>query len=203
MDYDYEKIELKQLVIENSLVVSEELITLSSGKQTHHYYDIKKAVLDPKGVHLISTIMLEEIKQLAGGQPIGSVGGLEVGAIPIATAIILKARSKNEGDINSFYIRKKAKDHGLKRSIEGNPIEPIVIVDDVITGGDSILKAIDELTNAGKMMLGVVTVVDRGGGENLKKSGIKHRSVFKDEDFADVVKDKLSALKTGAKSAEV
>ena len=147
--------------------------------------------------------MLEEIKQLAGGQPIGSVGGLEVGAIPIATAIILKARSKNEGDINSFYIRKKAKDHGLKRSIEGNPIEPIVIVDDVITGGDSILKAIDELTRAGKIMLGVVTVVDRGGGENLKKSGIKHRSVFKDEDFADVVKDKLSALKTRAKSAEV
>ena len=109
--------------------------------------------------------MLEEIKQLAGGQTIGSVGGLEVGAVPLATAIILKARSKSEGDINSFYIYKKPKDHELKRLIEYNPTSPIVVVDDVISGGDSILQAINELRNAGKIMLGVVTVVDRGGGE--------------------------------------
>ena len=203
MDYDYEKILLKKLIIQKSLVVRKELITLSSGKQTHHYYDIKKAILDPKGVHLISTLMLEEVKQLADGESVGSVGGLEVGAIPIATGIILKARLKHDENISSFYIRKKPKDHGLKRLIEGNPKPPIVVVDDVITGGESILKAINALTNVGKRMLGVVILVDRGGGETLKKSGIKYRSVFKDEDFADVVKDKLLALKTRAKSVEV
>jgi orotate phosphoribosyltransferase len=198
MDYDYEKILLKKLIIQKSLVVRKELIELSSGEQTHHYYDIKKAILDPKGVHLISTLMLEEVKQLADGESVGSVGGLEVGAIPIATGIILKARSKHDENISSFYIRKQPKDHGLKRSIEGNPIEPIVVVDDVITRGESVLRAIDELTKVGKRMLGVVILVDRVGGETLKKIGIKYRSVFKDEDFADVVKDKLSALKTRA-----
>lgn len=190
MEFDYEKIQLKKLILLKGLVVTKKLITLSSGKKSHHYYDIRKIVSDPIGINLLSTVLLCEVLKFG---PVKSVGGLEVGAISISTGISMKA---HEADLNigSFYVRKKPKDHGLKRNIEGQVVEPIVIVDDVITRGDSVFLAINALRQIRKKMLGVVTVIDRGGGKVLVKNGIKHSSIFTERDFSNQVSKRLKEL---------
>jgi orotate phosphoribosyltransferase len=190
MALDYEKARLKQLIIERALVVSPEPITLSSGQKTHHYYDLKKIVSDAEGLKLISILMLEEVLKMGD---VKSVGGLETGAIPVATAI--SRESYGNENLHSFFVRKQRKEHGLSNLIEGNPVEPIVVVDDVITKGDSVLKAIEALKSKWKHMLGVVSIIDRGGGrQNLKSRWIKYVSLFEDSDFEDVVKERLAKL---------
>jgi orotate phosphoribosyltransferase len=187
MDYDYERLKLKELIIRNALSYSKKPITLSNGQKSHHYYDIKKVVLEPLGAKLISQLMLEEVKKFG---KVKSVGGLEVGAIPVATAISLWSHETGD-NISVFYVRKKPKEHGLKLRVEGNSKQPIVIVDDVVTKGASVLEAIDALVAEGKQMLGVVSIIDRGGGETtLKENGIKFSSLFKDKDFARAIKKK-------------
>lgn len=121
MDFDYEKIQLKKLILQKGLVVTKKLITLSSGKKSHHYYDIKKVASDPIGINLLSTVMLSEVLKFG---PVKSVGGLEVGAIPISTGISMKG-SEADLNIGSFYVRKRPKEHGLKKIIEGQLVEPI------------------------------------------------------------------------------
>lgn len=199
MDRDYEKIQLKKLIIDSAIVVTKELITLSSGKKSHHYYDIKKIALDPVGIDLLSTVMLAEVMKYG---TVGSVGGLEVGAIPISTGISMKSYEIGRS-INNFYVRKKPKEHGLKKLIEGNAEAPAVIVDDVITKGDSILSAINALRQQRKKMLGVVTVIDRGGGKSLVKNGIKHTSIFTEKDFSKHVRKRLRDIGCVPKASEL
>jgi orotate phosphoribosyltransferase len=187
LDRDYEKIKLKKLIIDNALVVTKEIITLSSGKKSHHYYDIKKIALDPVGIDLLSTVMLAEVLKYGS---VRSVGGLEVGAIPLSTGISMKSYEIGR-NINNFYVRKKPKEHGLKKLVEGNAEAPAVIVDDVITKGDSILLAISALRQQRRKMAGVVTVIDRGGGKSLVKNGIKHSSIFTEKDFLKHVRKRL------------
>ena len=93
-----------------------------------------------------------------------------------------------------FYVRKQRKEHGLKHKVEGYVREPIVIVDDVITKGDSIQQAIAALRQERKKMLGVVTLVDRGGGKELEKNGVPHSSIFHEKDFSRDVNKKLKVL---------
>ena len=95
---------------------------------------------------------------------------------------------------SSFYVRKQRKEHGLKHKVEGYVHEPIVIVDDVITKGDSIQQAIAPLRQERKKMLGVVTLVDRGGGKELEKNGVPHSSIFHEKDFSRDVNKKLKVL---------
>jgi orotate phosphoribosyltransferase len=187
----YEKARLKELIIQNALFVSLEPITLSSGLQTHHYYDLKKVLSDAEGLRLVAVLMIEEMTKLGDAK---SVGGLETGAIPIAIAI--SRESLGSENMHSFFVRKQQKEHGLGNLIEGDPVEPVVIVDDVITKGESVLKAINAMKAIRKSMLGVVSIIDRGGGkENLQANWkIKHVSLFEDKDFEEVVKEKLSKL---------
>jgi orotate phosphoribosyltransferase len=192
MDYDYERLKLKELIIRNALSVSKKPITLSNGQQSNHYYDLKKVVLDPMGVKLIAKLMLEEVKKFG---KVKSIGGLEVGAIPVATAISLWS-NETDDNISVFYVRKKPKEHGLKLRVEGNVKEPIVIVDDVVTKGASVLEAIHALLDQGKSMLGVVSIIDRGGGKTtLKENGIKFASLFEDKDFEEEIEKRKAAQK--------
>jgi orotate phosphoribosyltransferase len=199
MDYDYEKIQLKKLIIDKGLTVRKKLVTLSSGRKSHTYFDIKKISLDPLGLDLISTLMLEEVKKFG---TVMSVGGLEVGAIPISTGISMKSY-QSDHKISSFYVRKQRKEHGLKHKVEGYVREPIVIVDDVITKGDSIQQAITALRQERKKMLGVVTLVDRGGGKELEKNGVKHSSIFHEKDFSRDVNKKLKVLGVKPRPSEI
>lgn len=186
-----DKARLKKLIIDRALVVSRDPIILSSGFETNHYFDLKKVTSDAEGLRLISVLMIEEIAKLGRAK---SVGGLEIGAIPIAVGI--SRESLGNENMHSFFVRKHAKAHGLRNLIEGDVIEPVVIVDDVITKGDSVLKAIDAIKSKWKHMLGVVSIIDRGGGkENLQAIWkIKHVSLFEDRDFEEAVKEKLAKL---------
>ena len=186
---DYEKARLKELIIDKALVVRREPITLSSGQKTNHYYDLKKVLAHGEGLKLTGILMLEEILKMG---PVKSVGGLETGAISISVAI--SRESLEHENISWFFVRKRPKGHGLQNMIEGNVLEPVVVVEDVITKGESVLKAIEVLQSKWKHMLGVVTIIDRGGGkDNLQaKHKIKFTSLFEDKDFEDVVKERLA-----------
>lgn len=186
MDYDYERLKLKELIIQKALVVRKEPIPLSNGNVSHHYYDLKKVVLDPLGAKLISTLMLEEVLKFG---KIKSVGGLEVGALPIATAISIRSHYTDD-NISTFYVRKQPKEHGLKKLVEGNAFEPIVIVDDVVTKSASVKKAIDALREEGMSVSGIVSIIDRGGGETLKEHGLRFVSLYIDKDFEDEIRKK-------------
>jgi len=185
MALEKEKARLKELIVDNALVVSREPIRLSSGLETDHYYDLKKVLGDAEGLRLIGILMLEEINKLG---EVRSVGGLETGAIPIAIAI--SRESWQNENLHSFFVRKDAKAHGLKNLIEGEAIEPVVVVDDVITKGDSVLKAIDALQRKNIPMKGVVSIIDRGGGKNNLQEiwKLKHISLFEDSDFNEAIK---------------
>jgi orotate phosphoribosyltransferase len=137
---DANKLEaLKDLIKEKGIVVNINGITLSSGKSSIYYYDLKKIALDPKGANLIADLLFEEISILNAR----SVGGLEIGAIPITTAILMK--SAKEHQLSGFVVRKHAKEHGLKYTLEGNLDHPVVIVDDVLTTGASLMKAMQAI----------------------------------------------------------
>lgn len=188
---DYEKARLKELIIDKALVVRREPITLSSGQKTNHYYDLKKVLSYSEGLKLTGILMLEEMLKMG---PVKSVGGLETGAIPISVAV--SRESLEHDNISWFFVRKQPKGHGMQNMIEGNVLEPVVVVEDVITKGESVLKAIEALQSNWKHMLGVVAIIDRGGGkDNLQaKHKIKFSSLFDDKDFEDVVKERLAKL---------
>jgi orotate phosphoribosyltransferase len=174
-----------------ALHVRKKPILLSNRQKSHHYYDLKRIILDPVGARLISQLMLEEVKKFG---KIKSVGGLEVGAIPIATAISFRSAETND-NIKSFYVRKTPKKHGLKKMVEGNAEEPIVIVDDVVTNGASVLKTIESLREDGKSIRAVISIIDRGGGRTtLKKNGIAFASLFEDKDFKPQIRKKKALL---------
>jgi orotate phosphoribosyltransferase len=167
-------------------------VKLSSNKETDYYYDIKGVATNPKGIHLLSELLLEEIVKFGPK----SVGGLEIGSIPLTTGVILKSTmsEKYRKGIKGFFIRKNPKTHGLERKIEGAPEEPIVIVDDVVTSGRSVKDAIDALKFAEYSVKGVVCVIDReeeGTVNILKENNIKYTSLFKHSEFKPFIEEQL------------
>jgi len=148
---------------------------LSSGKSSTYYIDGRITSMDPQGVTLIAEAILNEIKDL----PVDAVGGMDMGATPIVGA--LACRSYLAGTpMPVFVVRKEVKSHGTMKLIEGQiPPAPcnVVIVDDVVTSGESILKAINAAEAHGAKVLLAISVLDRNAGatENLQKRGIPYR----------------------------
>jgi len=160
----------------------EEPFKLASGGISYVYFDLKQLTQDPEGITLIGKIILHMIKDTG----VEAIGGLESGAIPIATAVSLL--SNQEGlNISAFWIRKEPKTHGTMRWIEGRlkPNSKVIIVDDVVTQGSSVIKAVEKVREIGCQVLGVVAIVDReeGCGERLRREGISFMPIFKKSDF--------------------
>jgi orotate phosphoribosyltransferase len=169
-----------------------EHVKLSSNVETNYYYDIKRIALHPKGADLLAELLLEEMAQYTPK----SVGGLEMGALPLATAIMLKSTSagRYRTGLNSFFIRKNPKKHGLEKKIEGKLTPPAVIVDDVITSGQSVMNAINAVNDLGYNVKAVVCVIDReekGIPNVLKQRKIKYSSLFKHSDFKSFIEEEL------------
>lgn len=150
--------------------------TLASGKKSKFYVDLKTTTLHPEGAYLIGQLAVRTVQD--AGIWVKAVGGLTLGADPLATAISLAART--EGLFWPAYIvRKEAKGHGTSRYIEGTenlpPGAPVLVVEDVVTTGGSSLKAIERLRQAGYDPVAVLTVVDReqGGAEAFARVGVK------------------------------
>ena len=154
--------------------------TLASGKQSKFYVDLKATTLHPEGAYLIGECAYALLKSEKFA--VGGVGGLTLGADPLATAVSLAARA--HGDIWPAYIvRKEPKDHGTARYIEGTenlaPGASVVVLEDVVTTGGSSVKAIERLREAGYKPVAVLTVVDReqGGADAFAAVGVKYLSL--------------------------
>lgn len=151
---------------------------LASGKTSSYYIDGKLTAMHPHGAVLIAKAILKEIEDL----PVDAVGGMDMGATPIVGA--LAAVSEWSGrPLPVFVVRKEVKAHGTMKLIEGPiPAAPsrVVILDDVVTTGESILKAIDAVRNAGHEVLLAISVLDRNGGakEAITARGISYRPLL-------------------------
>jgi orotate phosphoribosyltransferase len=157
--------------------------TLSSGKRSDHYWDGKKVTLHPDGAYLVGKAIFDLVADLN----IDAIGGLEVGAIPVATAVALVSAQERK-PIPAFIVRKNPKEYGTRNEIEGF-VSPdgsrVVIVDDVVTSGDSIQKAIKAVEQRGGKVVRIITLVDRheGGSEKLRSQGYAFESLL---DFQQV-----------------
>ncbi len=171
------------LLFQRAFRYSEEpTFKLTSGKMSSFYIDCKKVSLDPEGAFLIGQQIFDRIKQL----PVEGVGGMTLGADPIATAVSLVSLLKNK-PIPAFIVRKEPKGHGSEQQIEGDlkPGAKVVVVEDVVTTGGSTVRTMEVLKKAGHSVLKVISLIDRkeGGGERITGEGAGFESLFTIDDF--------------------
>lgn len=171
------------LIYSNSFQYSEEpVFLLASGQKSSYYFNCKATSFDPLGQHLIGNLFFERIKNLQ----IDAIGGLTMGADPIAIATSLTSYQK-EKPIKAFSIRKEPKKHGLQLWIEGNlkAKDNAIIVEDVITTGGSAIKAIERVKEIDVNVVSVVALIDReeGGREAIEQLGVPVESIFTKSDI--------------------
>jgi len=162
---------LQHIIMRNSFRYREESpFKLSSGAYSPFYFDCKKTTLDPEGSSLIGNILYEKVKDL----PIAGAGGLTLGADNLASAL-MHAAFQHKKRIPQLIVRKELKQHGAVKWIEGC-IEhggSVIILDDVVTTGESVIKAINRVQDDGLRVFGVIVLVDReefGGMERIRQS---------------------------------
>jgi orotate phosphoribosyltransferase len=187
------RLELFEYIKENGIVFGP--VRLFSNVESNYYYDLRRISLDPEGLGLVVGPLLEEVKKFGAK----SVGGLASAAIPLSTALIMKDSNFGEykNSLRSFFVREVRKDHGLMKQIEGMIEDPVVIVDDVLTSGKSIKKAIDAVEEHGYSVSGVVCILDReetGVTNELKKNGIKYTPLFRHSDFKPFIDQKVDEM---------
>jgi orotate phosphoribosyltransferase len=161
-------------------------ITLASGRKSDFYFNLKPTMLDPEGAALLAELTFEALKD----DGLDYVGGLEMGAVPLAGAIAQLSWLKGH-PIAAFFVRKKPKEHGARLAVEGlakgESLEGkrVVIVEDVTTTGGSALKAVEAVREAGAEVVLVLTMVDRdeGATETFAQAGLPFRSLYKAGEF--------------------
>lgn len=154
--------ELRHIIREKSLRTGD--FTLVSGKKSSYYLDCRMTTLDPRGALLIGRLVLERIEKEK--IQADAIGGLTMGADPIVTAVAVVSALEGR-PLSAFIVRKEAKGHGARRSIEGYDGKPgsrVIVVDDVCTTGGSILTAADKAEEAGYKVVAAFCVVDREEG---------------------------------------
>jgi orotate phosphoribosyltransferase len=174
-----EREELMRIIRE--LSYEEREVTLASGRKSNFYFDGKQTTLHAQGGLLVGEAFYDEIKHFPG--PIDGVGGLTLGADPIATATSIAALLAGDS-LTAFIIRKEPKGHGTGQWLEGrknlSPGSRVVIVEDVTTTGGSSMKAVERAREEGLEVVGIVTLVDReeGARDAIEAAGLPLRAVF-------------------------
>lgn len=163
------KAQLAQLV--KDLAVVHGKVTLSSGKEADYYVDLRRATLH----HEASPLIGQLLRELTADLEFDAVGGLTLGADPVATAVMHAAGRP----IDAFVVRKEAKKHGMQRRIEGPSIvgKKVLVVEDTTTTGNSPLTAVEAVRAEGAEVVAVATVVDRatGAADVLREAGLEYR----------------------------
>jgi orotate phosphoribosyltransferase len=173
-----DKPRLVELVKELAVVHGK--VTLSSGMEADYYVDLRRATLHHEAAPLIGKVMLDLIDSANLGH-IDAVGGLTMGADPVASAILHQAAARGRV-LNAFVVRKQAKQHGMGRQVEGPDVKGknVVVLEDTSTTGASPLTAAEALQNAGANVLAIATVVDRNTGakEAIESKGFRYYSAI-------------------------
>lgn len=161
---DSNRARLAELV--NELAVVRGKVTLASGLESNFYVDMRRATLHHEAAPLIGHVMLDLMEENGFSvDEVDAVGGLTMGADPVATAMLHAAAARGL-DLDAFVVRKAAKDHGMKRQIEGPSVEGkrVVVLEDTSTTGGSPIQAVEALRAAGAQVLAVAVIVDRNTG---------------------------------------
>ena len=167
------KDQLREEIIKKAVVHGK--VILSSGKEADYYVDLRRVTLDHVAAPLIGEVMLELTKDLN----YDAVGGLTLGADPVATAMMHTAAKQGKA-LDSFVVRKAEKAHGLQRRIEGPDVKGkrVLAVEDTSTTGGSVLTAVEALNEAGAIVVGVAVIVERGAASKIKEAGLEYRAAY-------------------------
>ncbi len=151
-------------------------VTLSSGRQASWYIDLRRVLLDGRAAPLAGRVLLAATADLS----FDAVGGLTLGADPVALAMLHAAAAGGSRVLDAFVVRKSVKEHGLQRRIEGPDVDGrlVLAVEDTSTTGSSVLTAVDALAEAGAEVAGVAVLVERGGRDAVTRRGLPYRAVF-------------------------
>jgi len=174
---------LKELSYERRKVV------LASGRESDFYVDGKQTTLHAEGATLVGKLILEKIRN--SSLKIDGVGGLTMGADPIATASSVLSSLDGGPLVHAFYVRKEAKGHGTKTYVEGRKNLPdgskVVVVEDTSTTGGSAWKAVERCRNEGLDVVMLITVVDRleGAGEFIAEQGMTLEALVTLDDLVE------------------
>ncbi len=172
---------LRELILSTAVIRGR--VILSSGREADYYIDLRRVTLHHEGAPLVGHVMLEQLG-VAGFGPgnVDAVGGLTLGADPIATALLHSAAARGR-NLDAFVVRKDAKAHGLQRRIEGPDVagRRVVVVEDTSTTGASALTAVEALREAGANVLAVAVIVDRdtGAREAIEAQGLPYLYVYR------------------------
>ena len=169
---------LKEEILKKAVVHGK--VILSSGKEAEYYVDLRRVTLDSIAAPLVGEVMLELTKDL----DFEAVGGLTLGADPVATAMMHVAAKKGR-KIDAFVVRKAEKAHGLQRRIEGPDVKgrKVLAVEDTSTTGGSVLTAVEALKEAGAIVVGVAVIVERGAQEKVESAGFKYLAAYQLSDL--------------------
>ena len=165
--------DLRKLI--GDLAIVHGRVVLSSGREADYYVDLRRVTLQHVTAPLIGSVMLDTVADWE----FDAVGGLTLGADPVATAMLHAAAARGQA-LDAFVVRKAEKVHGLQRRVEGPDVagRRVLAVEDTSTTGGSVLTAVDALKEAGAHVVGVAVVVDRGAGDAVRAAGLAYRAAF-------------------------
>jgi orotate phosphoribosyltransferase len=191
---------LMEIILAKSFQYSEEpTFKLVSGGVSNFYFNCKPTMLDPEGKELIGRLIFSTIRDLQ----VAGIGGLELGSVPISSAVSLISQLEGQ-PIKEFIVRKEKKDHGIPAKVEGewDAGEKVVVVDDVITTGGSTIKAIEAVQKLGLEVAKVVVLVDReemNGRQNIEKLCPQVEPLIKRTEVMALYKERIAqSAKRGA-----
>ncbi len=150
-------------------------VVLSSGREADYYVDLRRVTLDAEAAPLVGEVMLD----LTADLDFDAVGGLTLGADPVATAMLHAAAARGRR-LDAFVVRKEGKAHGLQRRIEGPDVvgRRVLAVEDTSTTGASVLAAVEALREAGAEVVGVAVIVERGAAGAVAEAGLEYRAAY-------------------------
>ena len=150
-------------------------VVLSSGREATYYVDLRRVTLDGHAAPLVGEVMLDLTADLS----YDAVGGLTLGADPVATAMLHAAAARGQ-HLDAFVVRKEEKAHGLQRRIEGPDVvgRRVLAVEDTSTTGGSVMAAVEALREAGAEVVGVAVIVERGAAGMIAGAGLAYRAAY-------------------------
>lgn len=160
---------LRKQIIDKAVVHGK--VILSSGKEADYYVDLRRVTLDAEAAPIIGRVMLELTKDL----DFDAVGGLTLGADPVATAMLHAAATQGR-KLDAFVVRKAEKAHGLQRRIEGPDVKDrrVLAVEDTSTTGGSVMTAVEALREAGAEVVAVAVIVERAAQVTIEAAGLEY-----------------------------